>query len=436
MFVRAENLQTDSACRDLIDRWAAGQLTERQTRQQIAGVLTGSGISHEVAREYQTWHYGLASGPQLSQDVAAEFDEFLFRRITEEGSEAFFDLERARAASITGWARQTLRATRKSVLRNIHNRTAARQELVAPTGAEDGKVTAAAHAFTQAAAPGAGVDGLGTEEAGLAQRMMLEEATEWLRSKASHHRGIARTAAGSAALRFAFNLPEPVRPEVRVRRRALPLLEADPKAAHRSAQAMLACLNRIHGWQGMFDHADQDLMALWDDYSKAQLFELVSRDPAIAHTIAVEALADRARPDRPSVRAFRAAVKDFAPVLKNGRKPAGWRTCVNAVVDAFLAEEFEAFSAFDTAGAATHSEKFAEREETLAGAWDAYQAMARFPEAPMGTTHQEVRDRLDGIIRGILGAGVRIPGAGLSADGTPGTTTAGSAAGERHLRAV
>lgn len=431
MGVRAENLQTDSACRGLLERWAAGQLTERQTRHQIAGVLTGSGISHEVSREYQTWHYGLASGPQLSQDVAAEFDEFLFRRITEEGPEAFFDLERARGASVTGWARQTLRATRKSVLRNLHNRTSARQELVAPTGAEDGRVTAAAHAFTQAPAPGSGVD-----SPEVTQRMMLEEATEWLRSKASHHRGIARTAAGSAALRFAFNLPEPVRPEVRVRRRALPLLEADPKAAHRSAQAMLACLNRIHGWQGMFDHADQDLMALWDDYSKAQLFELVSRDPAIAHTLAVEALADRARPDRPSVRAFRAAAKEFAPVLKNGRKPAGWRTCVNAVVAAFLAEEFEAFSAFDTAGAATHEDKLAEREETLAGAWDAYQAMVRFPEAPLGSTHQEIRDRLDGLIRGILGASVQIPGAGLSADGTPGTTPAGSAAGERHLRAV
>lgn len=429
--MRAENLQTDSACRDLIDRWAAGHLSERQARHEIAGVLTGSGISHEVSREYQTWHYGLASGPQLSQDVAAEFDEFLFRRITEEGPEAFFDLERARGASVTGWARQTLRATRKSVLRNIHNRTAARQELVAPTGAEDGRHTAAAHAFTQAPAPGTGVDS--TE---VAQRMMLEEATEWLRSKASHHRGIARTAAGSAALRFAFNLPEPVRPEVRIRRRALPLLESDPKSAHRSAQAMLACLNRIHGWQGMFDAADQDLLALWDDYSKAQLFELVSRDTAIAHTLAVEALADRARPDRPSVRAFRAAVKEYAPILKNGRKPAGWRTCVNAVVDAFLAEEFEAFSAFDTAGAATHEDKLAEREETLAGAWDAYQAMVRFPEAPLGTTHQEVRDRLDGLIRGILGSGVEIPGVGLSADGTPGTTPAGSAAGERHLRAV
>lgn len=430
--MRAENLQTDSACRDLIDRWAAGHLSERQARHEIAGVLTGSGISHEVSREYQTWHYGLASGPQLSQDVAAEFDEFLFRRITEESPEAFFDLERARGASVTGWARQTLRATRKSVLRNIHNRTAARQELVAPTGAEDGRHTAAAHAFTQAPAPGTGVEG--TE---VAQRMMLEEATEWLRSKASHHRGIARTAAGSAALRFAFNLPEPVRPEVRIRRRALPLLEADPKAAHRSAQAMLACLNRIHGWQDMFDAADQDLLALWDDYAKAQLFELVSRDPAIAHTLAVEALADRARPDRPSVRAFRAAVKEFAPVLKNGRKPAGWRTCVNAVVDAFLAEEFEAFSAFDTAGAATHEDKLAEREQTLAGAWDAYQAMVRFPEAPLGTTHREVRDRLDGLIRGILGAGVEIGGSAAAVSaGTPGTTPAGSLAGERHLRAV
>ncbi|WP_313821875.1 hypothetical protein [Citricoccus sp.] len=430
--MRAENLQTDSACRDLIDRWATGHLSERQARQEIAGVLTGSGISHEVSREYQTWHYGLASGPQLSQDVAAEFDEFLFRRVTEEGPEAFFDLERARGASVTGWARQTLRATRKSVLRNIHNRTAARQELVAPTGAEEGRHTAAAHAFTQASAPGVGVEG--TE---VAQRMMLEEATEWLRSKASHHRGIARTAAGSAALRFAFNLPEPVRPEVRIRRRALPLLESDPKAAHRSAQAMLACLNRIHGWQGMFAAADQDLLALWDDYSKAQLFELVSRDPAIAHTLAVEALADRARPDRPSVRAFRAAVKEFAPVLKNGRKPAGWRTCVNAVVDAFLAEEFEAFSAFDTAGAATHEDKLAEREQTLAGAWDAYQAMVRFPEAPLGTTHREVRDRLDGLIRGILGAGVEIGGsaAGVSS-GTPGTTPAGSLTTECHLRAV
>jgi hypothetical protein len=214
------------------------------------------------------------------------------------------------------------------------------------------------------------------------------------------------------------------------------LLEADPKAAHRSAQAMLACLNRIHGWQGLFDDADQDLMALWDDYSKAHLFELVSRDPAIAHTLAVEAMADRARPDRPSVRAFRAAVKEHAPVLKNGRKPTGWRTCANAVVDAFLAEEFEAFSAFDTAGAATHEAKVAEREATLAGAWDAYEAAVAFHGAPLGATQQEIRELLEGIIRGILGTGVELGGLVADEAGAAGTTAAGSVAGERHLRAV
>ncbi|MDI3329707.1 MAG: hypothetical protein QJR09_03085 [Micrococcus sp.] len=402
--MRAENLSTDTACRDLLDQWAAGTLTERQARRDVATVLNRSGICREVSREYQTWHHGLASGPQLSQDVEAEFEEFLFRRITEEGPDAFFDLERARMASVTGWARQTLRSARKSVLRNIHNRTAARQELVAPTGPEDGTYTAAARAFQSTAAPDSLDDG-----PEVTQRMMLEEATEWLRSKASHHRGIARTAAGAAALKFAFTLPDLIRPDWRVRRRALPALQADPKAAHRAAQAMLACLNRIHGWEGLFETADQDLMSLWDDFSRAELFEVVSKDPAIAYTLALETLSDRARPDRPSVRAFRNAVKDLAPILKNGRKPTGWRTVANAVVDAFLAEEFEAYSAFDTAGAAAHEEKTAEREAALATAWDAYEAMARFPGAPLGSTHAEVRDRLEGIIRGVLGGGVEIP---------------------------
>lgn len=402
--VRAENHATDTACRDLLDQWAVGHLTERQVRRDVATLLTRSGICREVSREYQTWHHGLASGPQLSQDVEAEFEEFLFRRVTEEGPDAFFDLERARAASVTGWARQTLRSARKSVLRNIHNRTSARQELVAPTGPEDGSYTAAARAFQSTAAPGALDDG-----PELAQRMMLEEATEWLRAKACHHRGIARTAAGAAALRFAFDLPELIRPDWRVRRRALPALEADPKAAHRAAQAMLACLNRIHGWRGLFDAADQDLMSLWDDYSRAELFEVVSKDPAVAYTLALETLSDRARPDRPSVRAFRNAVKDLSPILKNGRKPTGWRTCANAAVDAFLAEEFEAYSAFDTAGASARQEKAAEREAALATAWDAYEAMARFPGAPLGGTHAEVRDRLEGIIRGVLGGAVEIP---------------------------
>lgn len=402
--MRAENLSTDTACRDLLDRWAAGDLPETQVRRDVATILTRSGICREVSREYQTWHHGLASGPQLSQDVESEFDEFLFRRVTEEGPDAFFDLERARAASVTGWARQTLRSARKSILRNIHNRTAARQELVAPTGPEEGASTAAARAFQTTAAPGALEDG-----PEIAQRIMLEEATEWLRSKASHHRGIARTQAGAAALRFAFSLPDLVRPDWRVRRRALPVLEADPKAAHRAAQAMLACLTRIHGWRGLFEAADQDLMTLWDDYSRAQLFEVVSRDPVIAYTLALETLSDRARPDRPSVRAFRNAVKDLAPVLKNGRKPTGWRTAANAVVDAFLAEEFEAYSAFDTAGAAVHEERTAERESALATAWDAYEAMVRFAGAPLGGTHAQVRERLEGIIDGILSGGVEIP---------------------------
>lgn len=373
-------------------------------RRDVATLLTRSGICREVSREYQTWHHGLPSGPQLSQDVESEFDEFLYRRITEEGPDAFFDLERARTCSVTGWARQTLRAARKSVLRNIHNRTSARQELVAPTAPEDGPQTAAARAFQSYAAPGELDDG-----PEVTQRMMLEEATEWLRSKASHHRGIARTAAGSAALRFAFNLPELLRPDWRIRRRALPVLAADPRAAHRSAQAMYACLNRAHGWQELFAAADQDLMSLWDDFSRAQLFEVVSKDPAVAYTLVLEAVSDRARPDRPSVRAFRNAVKNLSPIGANGRKPAGWRTVANAACDAFLAEEFEAYSAFDTAGAAAHGEKAAEREFVLTTAWDAYEAMARFPGAPLGGTHAEVRGRLEGIIRGVLGSGVEIP---------------------------
>lgn len=402
--MRAENLSTDATCRDLLDQWAAGHLTERQVRQEVATVLTRSGICREVSREHQTWHHGLSSGPQLSQDVEAEFEELLYRRLTEEGPEAFFDLDRARGASVVGWARQTLRAARRSVLRNIHNRTAARQELVAPTGPEEGAYTAAARAFQSTPASGDLEDG-----PELTRRMMLEEATEWLRSKSAHHRGTARTSAGAAALRFAYGLPELVRPDWRVRRRALPALEANPKAAHRSAQAMLACLHRVEGWQAMLEAADPDLLSLWDDFSRGELLEVVSRDPVIAYTLAVEVLTDRARPDRPSVRAFRNAVKDLAPILKNGRKPTGWRTVANGVVDAFLAEEFEAYSAFDAAGAAAHDEKTAEREATLAGAWDAYEAMVRFPGAPLGSTHAEVRDRLEGIIRGVLGGGVEIP---------------------------
>lgn len=406
----ASNLQrrgpassTDAECHELILRWSRGEVSEREARRGLAALLQASGVALQVAREQHAVHYGLTPGPQLVQDIESELSDFLYRRITEDGPEAFFNLERALHSSTVGWARQTMRVARRTVMRTLHNRTIAHTVLVSPT-VDDDRAPEEGTASTRAYRSATAAEVFSPDE--LTQRILFEEATNWLRSNAHHHRGAVRSSAGVAALRFAFGLPRLVRPGVSTRRRLVGVLQASPLAAHRAAEAMLGCLAGTDDWRASWKAADQDLMALWDDFSRDRLAVLVDRDPTLAHLLALDAISDRPRPDRASIRRIRATVRDAVPRDGRGRRAPGWATCADSLVNAYLAEEFEAVSAFDTTGSDTRAEKLASREMALDRAFDDYQRAVGFPGAPLGATHQEIRDRLESIFGAYLNTDV------------------------------
>lgn len=405
LIVRAQNIITDERCREILRRYEAGEVSETQTRAQLAAELTASGVSLEVAREGRTRYNGLTSGPQLRNDVAHEFNELIFNKITEEGPNAFFNLKIATESSVTGWARQTLRSARSTVLRTLRNETTAHHVLVSPiptsVSREEG-TGSGAPALDQCEQRNLKRAPASTGTSTLAHRMIFEETADWLRSKASSQRGAVRTAACAEALRFAFDLPAAIRPDLATRVRLLDLLEADETAAHRSVRAMSALLA---GGLPPSVAVDPDLMSLWDDYTSEQLQELSHQPPSVAFGIAMGGVSDRPRPNRVQMRQFRSRVRALGPMLRKGRKMPGWNTCAESVCRAFVAEEFETFSPLDTSGASTHEEKIAGRALALATASADYQRAVDFTGSPLGTTHDEVRERLEQIIGEVMGGG-------------------------------
>lgn len=399
-----QSSRTDEQCRHLIRQWQDGQITEAEARTEISGLLTGSGVSREVSREYTAVRYSMTPGHQLNEDLQAEFDALLFDKITKAGPEAFFDLERAANSSVTGWARMTLRAARKSLLRNIHSRTTSRLDLVPPADPVDEarSVTAAEYAYHTAAAPAQqGVVPDAHDVEPLTQRMLVEKAAEMWSTRGAPRRGARRTFAGAEAIRLAFNLPEPLRPDLYTRNHLQQLINSDPRAAHSAVKAMLGCILKEEGWKARFESTDMDLMALWDDYSAKDLAALADRNPEVAHALALEAVSDKPRPSRSVVRKFRQAVTEAGPASKNpGRSKyaPGWRSAASGVCNAYLAEEFEAYSAMDTTGSATHAEKVAGRTANRDLAEDHYATAACFQGFPLGRSVDEVRRTLDQIM--------------------------------------
>ncbi|XKH58624.1 hypothetical protein LG293_16360 (plasmid) [Citricoccus nitrophenolicus] len=399
-----QSTRTDEQCRHLIRRWQDGQITEAEARTEISGLLSGSGITREVSRECTPWRYSMTPGHQLNEDLQAEFDELLFNKVTVTEPKRFFDLELAANSSVTGWARMTLRSARQSLLRNIHSRTTSRMELVSPADDADEarSTTAAEYAYHTAAAPALQGEAPEAHDVDpLAHRMLIEQAAEMWSSRGAPRRGARRAFAGAEAIRMAFSLPAPIRPDLYTRERLQVIVEADQRAAHSSVKAMLGCILREDGWEARFKASDMDLMALWDDMSTQHLTALAGRTPEVAHALALEAIADRPRPSRSVVRKFRHAVTDCGPASANtGRTkfPPGWRSTASGVCNAYLAEEFEAYSAMDTTGSATHAEKVAGRNANRDLATNHYETASRFQGFPLGRTADEVRRNLDRIM--------------------------------------
>lgn len=381
------SLITDTECHDILQRHADGVLEAPEARRLIAESLHRSGIASTVAGEKH-----VIGGEQLRQDLATEMEELLFQKVmqTEPGG---FDLDLGLDASVTGWARQLLRAGRLSMIRNIQTRTTSKMTLVDPSPMrqwqDSGWVAGPYSAFHTATTT--------DRNDPLHVSQTMEDAADWLRSKTRHLRDSSKLAAQAATVMHGYGVPALVRPQILERKRLKAIIDAEPGLAHRSIAAMRSL---IEGEP--YEVIDEGLMALWDDFSFDQIDAITRAAPRVAGVLVDSVLADRARPSRTVLRSFRASVR----AMGKGR---GWARLAEETCEAFIALEFEAYSSFDTTGSDYRDERVAGRRIAILKAPDVFARALAFKGQRLGLNEADMYEQLDRLIRSLTDLEVKVP---------------------------
>lgn len=376
----------------MLQRYADGHLSELETRRSLADALHRSGIAAAVAGEK-----AYTSRQQLL-DITSEMQELLVTKMMQT-TPGGYDLARGLAgASPTGWARQLLRAGRGSINRNL--RTANdKYELVEPVKTlEDGDVKFRSYAsvvfHTRADEDSPEL----IETADIGQRMLV--AADWLSARKRHLRDNSRLEAQAASLTHAYGIPALDRPRLQERRRLSALLTADPSLAHRSVTEMY----RLVGGDAdqVTNPVDPGFLPLWDDFAYNNLEAIATTDQKVALTLVEAALADRVRPSRTTLRAFRAAVRAMGP-------QRNWSRVAEDVCEAFIALEFEAYSSFDSTGAEYREQRVAGRRIAVMKAPEVFARAIAHKGQRLGLTEAAMYAQLDQLIRNLTDVEVKAP---------------------------
>lgn len=385
-FVQLTSLTTDSECHDILQRHADGVLDAARARQLIVESLHRSGIASTVAREKTV------VGVQLMHDLATEMEDLLFQKVMQTGPGGF-DLDLGLDASVTGWARQLLRAGRLSMIRNIQTRTTSKMTLVDPSPMRQWQDSA------WVAGPYSAFHSATTTDRDDATHVSqtMEDAADWLRSKTRHLRDSSKLAAQAATIMHGYGVPALVRPRIQERKRLKAMIDADQGLAHRSIVAMRALIEGE-----AYETLDAGLMALWDDYSFDQIDSIARAASRVAGVLVDSVLADRARPSRTVLRSFRASVR----AMGKGR---GWARLAEETCEAFIALEFEAYSSFDTTGADYRDERIAGRRIACLKAPTVFTRVLAFKGQHLGLTEADLYDQLDRLIRSLTDLEVKVP---------------------------
>lgn len=390
-----QTLQTsdaDTECREVLQLLADGTLSALDTRKALADALHRSGIAATVAGEKQV------PDRQYLLDITAEMQELVVTKMMQETSGGYELARGLDGASATGWARQLLRASRPSIERNLRTRTG-KYELVEPIDSLDAeglkRQTRASYAFHNKSEDDTPEI---IEAADAGQRMLV--AADWLRARSRHLRDNSRLEAQAASLTHAYSIPALDRPRLHERRRLALLLAADPSIAHRSVTEMY----RIISGEPVTDPVDDGFLTLWDEFAYNNLEAIASTDPKVALTLVDSVLTDRVRPSRTVLRSFRGAVRSFGPARN-------WSRVAEDVCEAFIALEFEAYSAFDTTGSEYRAERIAGRQIAVMKSHDVFTRALAHKGQRLGMTEQAMYDQLDQLIRNLTDVEVKAPAA-------------------------
>lgn len=361
--------EVDEIVHGLIDQHFAGEMSEEQTRREISGALYASGIHEEVARG--------VSG--LSQQVRSDLADKLLILITDKmvNGGNFYNLTAGRKGSACGWARQFAKSAIISELRNAGRAVNRHGTPLDPTGHEFSVIGQTASSLIVWDDENiAHVDGHVGK--------VVEEYTEMTKGM----RDTDRMKVNADALVLGLGVAPAVRPEVMADRDfILRSLKKNPDLAHRSLREWRDIVSGTAAPSGAV--IDERITALWDDQDATTADVLLDSAEEVANALALAAVSPLPRPAKKALQRLKTVV-----AVGDGTRNKQWRELASALVDSYVASEFEAVSQYATMS--TDARTAAITGHTIArGRLDALlDRAASFPTAPMGKTRRQVLSRI------------------------------------------
>lgn len=363
--------QIDAYCHNVIDQHFNGNISEEEARRAILGAVFQAGLHTDVA-ERRT---------ELTPQARVDLSERLLTLLTNQvlvvsDKPSAFVLGEARRSSVCGALRQYLKACAPSEMRNLRRATNRNGAASDPTSHE---FAAAAHSSPHLVVVDAHSAHVDDDIADLVEKFT---------TRTRGMRETDRVMACAETLCIGLGVEPALRPETMADRDyALKKLVADERLAFESLRALTSL---VYGSdRNAVGDVDDRLMSLWDEQSEDSAREILSRPPRVAHMLAIAAVSPLPRPPKKSLQKLKTVI-----MAGNGLPDKRWRELASALVDSYIASEYEAVSQYATMtdearkAAVTGHLIARNRLDTL------LTRAAQHPGAPLGTNPKRVLSRI------------------------------------------
>lgn len=396
--------EADARCRRYTEKFLDGEITEHELRSQILAEVTTLRVIQSVVKPSYTpsWREEAVGRLQdilvrrfmeVDRDIPAEIDPATDKPVIDPKTgkpaepttvKAFFDPVRAlyNMSTYVGAARQLCAVSLPTVNRDITSSRRRFGSTMSESETENGNHgESAADAVESAEETTISLLNLGLNNDATDQILTMTKA---LRT------GNQREVATRAMLRM-YGLPDLIRLPVGDRRVLLELLDEDRTLARRS----ITYLHDLHTLgKSRAPRPNEAMLALWDDYSLADIEHLLELTPRIAEAAVIDAISDRARPSRSVIREFTRSVVQSG----SGR---GWRSAAGALARVYIAAECEAIASCDSTKADTDAinQRLAGREMVIATEDQVFnQLFSEHPDTDFGRDRDSVKAKLSNLL--------------------------------------
>lgn len=288
-FHRLHNLADESAINQARQFFAGPQTpeAENRVRGELARIVLEAGIPEQVVYG----HFGLAG--QRGADVLVEVRGDILRKIAgireTDRSHSTLDLARvAGGTSLIGWARNMMKMTTRSKLRDIDNRLRQVTDMTSYLGPNEATAEYRREAVIESAASARLPEDV-DDDARLQSR--LAAGFDRLLSETRRRPDEFKHAAARALLEHFGIAGSPV-VTVQLRRELSVLLQARPSLPHESLAAWVAALQGVEPADGMPDAA----LRFWDGFTLDEGTLLLERGPRVSALVMRGYVEGAARP--------------------------------------------------------------------------------------------------------------------------------------------